>query len=103
MFFALEQIKWQLIQLLYKGQALVKRFDGEFPDRYINEVLEYLGIAMEKFTELCDEFRSPHPSGQIKMANGGFVIQSTTMELMTSDVRNDHKVCRQQEKKNFDT
>ena len=43
-----------------EGQALVKRFDGEFPDRYINEVLEYLGIAMEKFTELCDEFRSPH-------------------------------------------
>ena len=43
-----------------EGQALVKRFDGEFPDRYINEVLEYLGISMEKFTELCDEFRSPH-------------------------------------------
>jgi len=41
-----------------EGQALVKRFDGEFPDRYINEVLEYLGISMEKFT--------------IKMVNGNF-------------------------------
>ncbi|MDC1097130.1 N-acetyl sugar amidotransferase [Gammaproteobacteria bacterium] len=43
-----------------EGQALVKRFDGEFPDRYIDEVLGYLGISNERFTQLCDEFRSPH-------------------------------------------
>jgi N-acetyl sugar amidotransferase len=40
--------------------ALVKRFDGEFPDRYINDCLEYVGITPERFTELCDQFRSPH-------------------------------------------
>lgn len=43
-----------------EGQALVKRFDGEFPDRYINEILGYLGISKERFMQLCDEFRSPH-------------------------------------------
>jgi hypothetical protein len=43
-----------------EGLALVKKFDGEFPDRYFNEVMNYLGIKPEKFLELCDQFRSPH-------------------------------------------
>ncbi len=40
--------------------ALVKRFDGEFPDRYFNEILDYIGMEPERFTQLCEEFRSPH-------------------------------------------
>ena len=43
-----------------EAQALVKKFDGEFPDRYFNELMEYLEIKPERFHELCDEFRSPH-------------------------------------------
>jgi N-acetyl sugar amidotransferase len=44
-----------------EGVALVRKFDGEFPDKYFNEVMEYLGIDPEYFkTELCDRFRSPH-------------------------------------------
>jgi len=43
-----------------EGVALVRRFDGEFPERYFKEVMEYLGIAPERFLELCDQFRSPH-------------------------------------------
>lgn len=43
-----------------EGQALVRRFDGEFPDRYIDEVMEYIGMKKERFLELCDEFKSPH-------------------------------------------
>ena len=43
-----------------EGQALVKRFDGEFPDRYFDEVMNYIGMDPEKFHELCNEFRSPH-------------------------------------------
>ena len=43
-----------------EGQALVKRFDGEFPDRYFNEVMDYLGMDPQRFHDLCDEFRSPH-------------------------------------------
>jgi N-acetyl sugar amidotransferase len=44
-----------------EGVALVKRFDGEFPDRYFNEIMEYLEIDPEFFrNELSDRFRSPH-------------------------------------------
>lgn len=43
-----------------EGVALVKRFDGEFPDRYFNEVMDYLEMKPERFMELCDQFRSPH-------------------------------------------
>jgi hypothetical protein len=47
-----------------EGQALVNRFDGEFPDRYFNEVMEYVGMEPEYFHELCDKFRSPHLWGK---------------------------------------
>jgi len=43
-----------------EGQALVKKFDGEFPDRYFNEVMDYLGMKPERFFELCEKARSPH-------------------------------------------
>ena len=38
----------------------MKRFDGEYPKKYINEVLDYLEIKEEKFIKLCEDFRSPH-------------------------------------------
>ncbi len=44
-----------------EGIALVKRFDGEFPDRYFNEIMDYLDIKPDYFKdELTDKFRSPH-------------------------------------------
>ena len=43
-----------------EGQALVRRFDGEFPDRYFKEIMDYLEMKPEHFIELCDRFRSPH-------------------------------------------
>jgi len=43
-----------------EGQALVKKFDGEFPDRYFQDIMDYIGMRPERFIELCDEFRSPH-------------------------------------------
>lgn len=43
-----------------EGLALVKRFDGEFPDKYFNEVMGYLDIKPENFFRLCDRFRSGH-------------------------------------------
>ncbi len=43
-----------------EAKALVKRFDGEFPDKYFNEVMDYLDIDVQNFHQLCDEFRSPH-------------------------------------------
>ena len=43
-----------------EGMALVKKFDGEFPDIYFKEIMDYLEITPEKFFALCDQFRSPH-------------------------------------------
>jgi len=43
-----------------EGVALVKKFDQEFPKRYFEEFLEYLGMTEEEFNETVDKFRSPH-------------------------------------------
>ncbi|MFN8390347.1 MAG: N-acetyl sugar amidotransferase [Bdellovibrionota bacterium] len=43
-----------------EGVALVHKFDGEMPQRYFQEVMDYLEIAPAKFIELCDAARSPH-------------------------------------------
>jgi N-acetyl sugar amidotransferase len=60
-----------------EGVALVKRFDGEWPERFAQQIFDYLslgpdqfpraskeferaGMTRESFLELADEFRSPH-------------------------------------------
>lgn len=43
-----------------EGVALVRRFDGEFPERYFEDFLGYVGISRERFFELVDRSRSPH-------------------------------------------
>jgi len=43
-----------------EGQALVKKFDGEFPDRYFAEIMDYIDMKPDYFHELCNKFRSPH-------------------------------------------
>ena len=47
-----------------EGVALVKRFDGEFPDRYFEDVMKYIEMEPEHFNELCNKFRSPHLWGK---------------------------------------
>lgn len=43
-----------------EAQALVNKFDGEFPDNYFDEILDYLDITKDEFRKTQDEFRSPH-------------------------------------------
>ena len=60
-----------------EGRALVKKYDGEFPERFADEIFDYLSISegefpiaancfaspvvnREYFHELSDKFRSPH-------------------------------------------
>src|SRR5438093_2935541 len=60
-----------------EGVALVKRFDGEFPERFAEEIFRYLSVTpkefpmasrmferpiltRESFDHLADRFRSPH-------------------------------------------
>lgn len=40
--------------------ALVKRYDGEFPQKYFKEFLEYLGITEDHFWEVIDFYRGPN-------------------------------------------
>ena len=40
--------------------ALVRRFDGEFPQKYFQEIMDYVEIDPERFMSLCDKARSPH-------------------------------------------
>jgi N-acetyl sugar amidotransferase len=40
--------------------ALVQRFDGEFPQRYFREFLEYLSIGEEEFHRIVDRYRPEH-------------------------------------------
>lgn len=43
-----------------EGQALVKRFDGEFPDRYFQEIMEYIEMKPQEFFDVCDKNRPGH-------------------------------------------
>ena len=43
-----------------EGVALVRRFDGEFPEKYFHEVMDFIGLQSGRFLELCDAFRPPH-------------------------------------------
>ncbi|MHA1598199.1 MAG: N-acetyl sugar amidotransferase [Alphaproteobacteria bacterium] len=43
-----------------EAMALVKRFDGEFPDRYLDDVMDYIGMSPDYFRTIVDKFRSPH-------------------------------------------
>ncbi|ASV30187.1 N-acetyl sugar amidotransferase [Maribacter cobaltidurans] len=47
-----------------EGVALVNRFDGEFPDRYFDDIMKYIDMKPEDFHNLCDKFRSPHLWGK---------------------------------------
>ena len=42
-----------------EGVALVKKFDGEFPDRFANEIFQYLSIPDEQFGQISKCFEQP--------------------------------------------
>jgi N-acetyl sugar amidotransferase len=43
-----------------EGKKLIKKYDGEFPDLYFDEVMKYLDIEPEYFKHILNKFRSPH-------------------------------------------
>lgn len=43
-----------------EGIALVKKYDGEFPNKYFDTFLEYTGLDKKTFFNTIDKFRSPH-------------------------------------------
>lgn len=76
-----------------EGVALVKKFDGEFPERFVEEIFRYLSVPEKEFPiashmfeqplmdrdyfmKLADQFRSPHlwmkENGQWKLRHTVF-------------------------------
>ncbi len=51
---------------IHEGKKLIKKYDGEFPDRYFSEIMKYLKIKEGNFLKLCDKHRSPHLWKKIK-------------------------------------
>lgn len=43
-----------------EGKKLIKKYDGEFPHIYMNDVLDYLNINITSFKNKLNEFKSPH-------------------------------------------
>lgn len=43
-----------------EGIALMRRYEGEFPQKYFKDFLEYLDISEEHFWEVVDSWRAPH-------------------------------------------
>ena len=43
-----------------EGKRLIKKYDGEMPERYFSETMKYYDIKENYFLKLCDKFRSPH-------------------------------------------
>jgi N-acetyl sugar amidotransferase len=40
-----------------EGISLVNRFDGEYPERYLEDFLKYIDISKQEFTKKIDSFR----------------------------------------------
>jgi len=60
-----------------EGIALVKRFDGEFPERYFKTFLNYCNISEDFFHNVIDSWRSPH---LWKKVNGNWVLKKPIWE-----------------------
>ena len=57
-----------------EGQLLVKKFESEFPDKYFDEIMNYLDMDKQYFFELCDKFRPDH---LWKKVNGDWKLRHT--------------------------
>ena len=53
-------MKYVMAKLIEKAKALVKRYDGEFPQKYLKVFLEYVNISEQEFWEVVDSWRSDH-------------------------------------------
>ena len=43
-----------------EGVALVKKYDTEFPEKYLQEFLDYISIDRQTFHDTIDKFRNPN-------------------------------------------
>ena len=65
-----------------EGVRLVERYDGEFPKKYFDDFLEYLGISESHFWSVVDSFRLPH----IWSRNGeDWILRRTVFSELAGD------------------
>ena len=43
-----------------EGKRLIKKYDGEFPEKYFTDIMKYLKMNEGDFLKLLNKFRSPH-------------------------------------------
>ncbi len=43
-----------------EGISLIKKYDGEFPKKYFDEILDYLSLSNDQFWKTINKFRSKH-------------------------------------------
>ena len=43
-----------------EGKALINKFDGEYPQRYEKNFLDYISMNKNEFIELTEKFRPKH-------------------------------------------
>ena len=43
-----------------EGISLIKRFDGEYPYKYVQDCCDYMGITVKRFDEIIEKFRTSH-------------------------------------------
>jgi N-acetyl sugar amidotransferase len=49
-----------------EGICLVRRFDGEFPQMYLKDCLDYMGIPQKRFHEVIEDARPQHLWEKVK-------------------------------------
>ena len=67
---------------LDEGKKLVKKFDGEFPSIYFDEILKYLDLKKQEFFKICEKFRQKHIWKKTKT---GWKLRHTTNKTGTDD------------------
>ena len=72
-FYSVEDVEGICPWCIDDGSA-AKKYDGEFPDRYFKEIMDFLEMTTERFHELCDDARSPH---LWKKLNGDWKLRHT--------------------------
>jgi N-acetyl sugar amidotransferase len=56
-----------------EGISLIKRFDGEFPSKYLKDCLGYMNVTEDKFYEVIEKSR---PSHIWKKINGNWALKN---------------------------
>lgn len=60
-----------------EGVALIKRFDGEFPEEYIKDCCDYMDITIQQYYDTIEKIRTPH---LWKIENGQWALKHPIWE-----------------------